>query len=406
MRCKGFIRAVTLLLILGLILTSAGCGGKKESSEEVITLKLGALLALTGGASYWGIGWEHGIDMAVDAINEQGGFEVDGQRYTFKVIKYDDKYSATESIAGAKKLVEQDGVKYMIGPLSSAGMLAIYPTTEAAKVICLAAGSSPERLGPTKPHMFSINMTGKEYGVALFEYIKDNHPDAKTFYGMASNDEIGWSDVQVFTPRLKNLGFQVIGWELYDPATTDFYPVLTKMTAKDPDVICYGTATSSKGPLIMKQLYELGYDGIELWPAGTEPSALLSQVGAEALNGQFMTWFDFTQDHLILDTEKEMRDKAIAKYGATGYDLSRVVEGGWDGVQFLVAGMQAAGTVEDTDAIAEAISNLTIQLPDGEKTFGGLLTFGTKRMSVGDVMIAQWQDGVYKHLARIRPEIP
>jgi branched-chain amino acid transport system substrate-binding protein len=406
MRNRSIGWAVTLLLILVLILTSAGCGGKEEGSSEVVTLKLGVSLPLTGAASYWGIGWQHGIELAVDDINEQGGFEVDGQKYTFKVIEWDDKGSATEAVAGAKKLVEQDQVQYMIGPILTGGMLAVYPTTEAAKVICLGAGSSPERLGPTKPHMFSINMTGKEYGPALFQYIRDNYPDAKTFYGMASNDETGWSDVQVFTPRLKAMGFQLIGWELYDPATTDFYPVLTKIMAKNPAIICYGTALASKGPLIMKQLHELGYAGIQLWPAGTEPSAVLNQVGADALNGQYMTWFDYTQDYLILDTEKEMRDRAVARFGSTGYDISRVVEGGWDGVQFLVEGMKAAGTVEDTDAIAEAISNLTIQLPDGEKTFGGMVTFGIKRMSVGDVMIAQWQQGVYKHLARIRPEVP
>ena len=398
--------AIALLLVLGLALASVGCGGGDEGDQEVVTLKLGVSLPLTGAASYWGIGWQHGIEMAVDDINDNGGFKVDGKRYTFEVIEWDDKGTATDAVSGAKKLVEQDGVKYMIGPILTGGMLAVYPTTEAAGVISLGAGSSPKRLGADKPHMFSINMTGKEYGPALFQYIRDNYPDAKTFYGLASNDETGTSDVSIFNPRLEAMGFEVIGWEMYDPATTDFYPILTKMIAKNPDIICYGTALASKGPLIMKQLYELGYDGIELWPAGTEPSSVLTQVGATALDGQFMTWFDYTQEELILDTEKDMREKAIARYGATGYDISRVVEGGWDGVQFLVEGMKAAGTVEDTDAIAEAISNLTVDLPDGEKSFGGEETFGIKRMSVGDVMIAQWQQGVYKHLARVRPEVP
>ncbi len=405
MRRKGLGWSISLLLVLVLVLGAVGCGDGEESTE-VTVLKLGVSLPLTGAASYWGIGWQHGIEMAVDDIDEKGGFEVDGKKYTFEVTEWDDKGTATDAVAGAKKLVEQDGVKYMIGPILSGGMLAVYPTTEAAGVISLGAGSSPKRLGPDKPHMFSINMTGKEYGPALFQYIRDNYPDAKTFYGLASNDETGTTDVEMFTPRLEAMGFEVIGWEMYDPATTDFYPVLTKMIGKDPDVICYGTALASKGPLIMKQLYELGYDGIELWPAGTEPSSVLTQVGAAALDGQFMTWFDYTQDSMILETEKDIREKAIARYGATGYDISRVAEGGWDGVQYLVAGMKAAGTVEDTDAIAEAIADLTIDLPDGTKSFGGEQTFGIQRMSVGDVMIAQWQDGVYVHLARVRPEVP
>lgn len=414
-----FRKAMILLLVLGLVSALAGCGENGEPTngngtngngtngeptEEV--LKIGALLSLTGPASYWGLGWKYGIEIAVEELNEQGGITVDGTTYTFEVVFFDDKYSATEAVTGINKLISVDNVKFVIGPLGSPAMIAIAPITEEAGVLVLGAGSAPERLGPDKPHMFSINMTGKEMQPAVHQWVVDIYPDLNTWYGIVPDNEVGHSDKTVIDPRIKEHGWTVLGWEFYDPSATDFYPLLTKMLAKNPDMI--DTVTSSPGiaALIWKQLHELGYEGLKLSCAPIAPAQLLEVAGAEAAEGGITATFDYEQDYLILPAEKEFREKAVARYGATGYDISRIVEGGWDPVMLLVEAMKGAGTVEDTDAIADYLADIELDLPDGTKSFGGEETFGIKRMICGDVMVGQWIDGEYRHLARVTPEIP
>jgi branched-chain amino acid transport system substrate-binding protein len=397
---------VSLALVLVLLCMSmvAACG--ESTPEEGGRIKIGALLSLTGGASYWGIGWKYGIEMAVEEVNEEGGFVVGGKQYTLEVVYYDDKYSATDAVAGINKLISVDNVTFVIGPLGSPAMLAIAPITEEEKVLVLGAGSSADRLGPDKPLTFSINMTGKEMQPAVHEYARENYPDLKTWYGIVPDNEVGHSDQAIIGPRIEAAGWTILGWEFYDPATTDFYPLLTKMMAKNPDMI--DTVTSSPGPvaLIWKQLHELGYEGLKLSCAPVAPAQLLSVASAEAAEGGITATFDYEQEYLILESETELRQEAVDRYGATGYDISRVAEGGWDPVQLLVQGMKAAGTVEDTEAIAEAIADLEIDLPDGRKSFGGEETFGIKRMIQGEVMVGVWEDGAYHHKERIRVTIP
>ena len=396
--------SLLLLSVLVCMCVLTGCG---EAEPEGRTLKIGALLSLTGAASYWGMGWKYGIEMAVEEINEQGGITVDGKTYELEVIYYDDKYSATDAVTGINKLVFVDDVKFVIGPLGSPAMIAIASITEEEEVLVLGAGSAPERLGPDKPHMFAINMTGKEFQPAVHAWVKEQYPELKTWYGIVPDNEVGWSDVDVFTPRIEALGWEILGWELYDPATTDFYPLLTKIMAEDPDMIDTCTSLPSSFCLIWKQLYELGYEGLTMASGGgTAPSQVLEIAGAEAVEGNIMAWIDYQQDYLILESEKEFRDRAIAEYGSTGYDIPRVVEGGWDPVMLLVEAIKGAGTVEDTDAIADYLEDIELELPDGVKNFGGEETFGIKRMIQGDVMVGQWQNGEYHHLARVHPEVP
>jgi branched-chain amino acid transport system substrate-binding protein len=403
-RGVGKIACLLLLAVVLCVPAVTACGDSEP--EEGGTIKIGALLSLTGGASYWGLGWKYGIEMALEEINGEGGIEVDGKTYTLEAVYYDDKYSATDAVTGINKLISVDNVKFVIGPLGSPAMIAIAPITEEAGVLVLGAGSDPARLGPDKPHMFSINMTGKEMQPAVHEYIRDNYPDLETWYGIVPDSEVGHSDHDVIDPRITDAGWDVLGWEFYDTQATDFYPLLTKMMAENPDMI--DTVTSSPGPvaLIWKQLHELGYEGLKVSCAPVAPAALLDVAGAEAVEGGITATFDYEQDYLILPAETEFRERAVAEYGATGYDISRVVEGGWDPVTLLIEAMKGAGTVEDTDAIADYLEDIELELPDGTKSFGGEETFGIKRMIQGEVMVGVWEDGEYHHKARISVEIP
>ncbi|MCO5121641.1 MAG: ABC transporter substrate-binding protein, partial [Burkholderiaceae bacterium] len=83
------------------------------------TLKIGALVTLSGGGAAWGQGMQHAAELAADDVNAQGGLEVAGKRYKVEVIPYDDKYQANEAVTVANRLVFEDKVKYIIGPVGS-----------------------------------------------------------------------------------------------------------------------------------------------------------------------------------------------------------------------------------------------------------------------------------------------
>src|SRR5690554_451591 len=93
------------------------------------TLKIGALVTLSGPGAVWGQAMRNAAELAADRVNAEGGLEVAGTRYQVEVIPYDDKYQANEAVTVANRLVFEDEVKYIIGPLGSAPALAVQPIT-------------------------------------------------------------------------------------------------------------------------------------------------------------------------------------------------------------------------------------------------------------------------------------
>lgn len=60
------------------------------------TLKLGALVTLSGAGAAWGQGMKNAAEVAADQVNEAGGLEVGGKKYRVQVVAYDDKYQPTK----------------------------------------------------------------------------------------------------------------------------------------------------------------------------------------------------------------------------------------------------------------------------------------------------------------------
>src|SRR5690606_11124855 len=133
---------------LGLALAATTVHAQQE------TLRIGAVVTLSGAGAAWGQGMQHATELAADDVNAEGGLEVAGKRYRVEVIPYDDKYQANEAVTVANRLVFEDKVKYIIGPVGSAPVLAIQPITEKNGVIVITLDFTPKALGPDKPCTF------------------------------------------------------------------------------------------------------------------------------------------------------------------------------------------------------------------------------------------------------------
>ena len=96
---------------------------------------------------------KNAAEIAADQVNQAGGLDVGGRKYQVKVVAYDDKYQANEAVTVANRLVFEDKVKYIIGPVGSAPVLAIQPITEKNKVILMTLGFTSKALAADKPYV-------------------------------------------------------------------------------------------------------------------------------------------------------------------------------------------------------------------------------------------------------------
>lgn len=104
--------------------------GSAFAKIEGDTVYLGAAISLTGKYSTNGAHTRRGYDLAVEKINEAGGVTVDGQAYKLAIIYYDDESTPARGAQLTERLIQQDGVTFILGPYSSGLTRAMAPITE------------------------------------------------------------------------------------------------------------------------------------------------------------------------------------------------------------------------------------------------------------------------------------
>lgn len=106
-----------------------------EDGVTADTITFGQAAVLEGPASALGLGMQLGLNAAFNEINAKGG--VHGRK--IKLISANDGYEPDRAIAATKKLVEEDKVFGLIGPVGTPTSAAAQPIATAAKVPFIGA---------------------------------------------------------------------------------------------------------------------------------------------------------------------------------------------------------------------------------------------------------------------------
>jgi branched-chain amino acid transport system substrate-binding protein len=110
-------RAIGILRVFAAI---AGAISVAAAARAEDTIKIGVILPISGGAAYVGQGIGDGVRLAVEQINAAGGIK--GRK--LEILLRDEMLRPDASVAAAKELITKDGVKFIIGPATSATSLA------------------------------------------------------------------------------------------------------------------------------------------------------------------------------------------------------------------------------------------------------------------------------------------
>ncbi|MBX6378025.1 MAG: ABC transporter substrate-binding protein, partial [Clostridia bacterium] len=198
-----------------------GGGEKQATDEKGEIIKLGISAPMSGAAASWGKTMEWVAKEAAKKVNAEGGVQADGKRYMFEVVAYDNKYTAAEGTKVAQTMVNRDKVKFVVGAVGSAPVLAMQSVTEPAKVIMFSTAWSREARGPEKPYTFTSLNTPVEVMEPLYSWILQNHKDLKTVAILNPKDATGTDTMAVSEATWKRHGIQILAQEYYERGTTE-----------------------------------------------------------------------------------------------------------------------------------------------------------------------------------------
>lgn len=150
--------------VLAMAAVASLAAGTAQAKVEGDTIILGSAISLTGKYSSNGLHTQRGYDFAVERINSMGGVKVGGKTYKLKVVYYDDESTPARGAQLAERLIQQDGVQYMLGPYSSGLTKAIAPVTEKYRIPMVEAeGASRSLFTQGYRYMFAILSTSELY---------------------------------------------------------------------------------------------------------------------------------------------------------------------------------------------------------------------------------------------------
>lgn len=310
------------------------------------TVKVGVITPLSGGGAPWGMATREAGEILAERINGSGGLEVGGEKHQVEIIAYDDQYKAAEAVAAYNRLVNEDGVKFVV-ITTSASTMALKQQLEDDQILGMTTANTTAAVDEDTKFLFRVFSTAREYMPAYAKWIADNFPERK-IVSLNPNDETGWDQVGVTSPAYKEAGFEILAEENYERTTKDFAPLLTKIIAMNPEIIDLGTSSPATAGLIVRQARELGFQGRFVQTGGAGWKDIVDAAGKEGGEGLINV--------LYADPDNAEYQALVAAYRAeVGQDPNEVIVPYYDGFNVLFEAIRKAGTIDDAAKVAEAI---------------------------------------------------
>ena len=266
-----FISAITLALV------SFTSSFAKVEGEYIV---LGSAISLTGKYSSNGVHTQNGYNMAVDRINKMGGVEVQGKKYKFEIIYYDDESNSGRAAQLAERLIKQDGVQYMLGPYSSGLTKAIAPVTEENKIPMVEAnGASRSLFTKGYKYLFAVLSAANQYLEVAIDLAVEKNGGNPVKIAMAFEQDAFSQDVRIgVVEAAKRTGSKIIIDDKLPKELNDMAATLAKVKATKPDVLV--VSGHSKGALTaIRQIAEMKVDVKMLAMTHCDASKLAKQHG-------------------------------------------------------------------------------------------------------------------------------
>ncbi|MRR05928.1 MAG: ABC transporter substrate-binding protein [Deltaproteobacteria bacterium] len=238
------------------------------------TIKIGALFAVTGPASFLGEPERNSAQMVVNQINAAGGIK--GQKV--ELIVMDTQGDATKAVQAATRLIKE-GVVAIIGPSTTGDTMAVIPLVERAKVPLISCSAGAKITEPVKPWVFKTAQNDYLAVTKIYEHLVKNRLTKVAI--LTVSDSFGSSGREQLKALARRYGITILADDTYGPKDTDMTPQLTKIRGLHAQaLICWGT---NPGPAIVaRNARQLGLKTPLFMSHGVSSKKFIELAGASA----------------------------------------------------------------------------------------------------------------------------
>ncbi|MGQ9663680.1 MAG: ABC transporter substrate-binding protein, partial [Kiritimatiellia bacterium] len=324
--------------------------GKPVSESGPI--KIGAIFAVTGPASFLGAPEAKTAEMLEKHINAKGG--VLGR--PIRIITKDSAASSEKAVSFAKQLIEEEKVVAIVGPSTSGETLAIKQLCEESKMILVSCAAAETIVNPVARYVFKTPQKDSQAVTWIYNTMKDLGINKIGI--VASSDGFGNAGKQQLEAMAPEYGLQVVISEVYDKAATDLTDIMTKVKGAGVEAVVNWSIVPAQS-IVAKNMKQIGLNVPLFQSHGFGNIKYVQQAGEAAEGiifpaGRLLVADVLPDDHpqkAVLTQYKQDYEAAYKE------DVSTFGGHAYDAIMIVVKAIENAGST-DRDTVRDALDIL------------------------------------------------
>ena len=307
-------------------------------------IKIGFHAPMTGWAAADGQSALRGAQLAVEFLNGDGG--INGE--PIKLVYYDDRIEAKESVIVARKLIESDRVVGVVSGSYSTPTRAAAPIYDRNHTPYISTiGTHPE-IPMNRDYVFQTAVVSQIHGRVGAKIAAENL-GAKTAVLLVMDNDFGMAVTEGFKVKAPEFGINIVNEYQYPLGEKDFRSLLSRIKEDNPDVL-WASGYYEEAAQIAKQAKEMGIKAIIIGQEGYD-SPKFFELAGEASNGVVITTnLDRSSD---LPITRKFLEQFQAKHHVAA---DMVAASAFDGIMVMAHAIEKAGT--NPDKIVQAIKDI------------------------------------------------
>lgn len=316
------------------------------------TIKVGAILAVTGPASFLGAPEAKTLEMLTEELNKKGG--VKGKK--IELIIKDSGASPEKALSFAKQLIEEEKVLAIIGPSTSGETMKIKNVAEEGKTILLSCAAAEVIVNPVGKYVFKTPQKDSHAIIRIFEQMKKM--GISKVGVVSSNTGFGKAGKEQIEKLAPEHGIQIAVNEVYDKEATDLTAVVTKLKAANVQAFLNWSIEPAQS-IVIKNARQIGLNVPIFQSHGFGNIKYVEAAGPAAEGvifpaGRLLVAGALPKNHPqkgVLEKYKKDYEKKFKE------DASTFGGHGYDAFMILIKGIEKAGGAEK-EAVRSAIEGL------------------------------------------------
>lgn len=383
----SFIGLLTAVSMLGVLLTGCGSSTAADSKE----IKIGGNFELTGGIANYGKQTMNGVQLAIKEANAAGG--VLGKQ--IKLIVADNKSEPSEATNAATKLITQDKVSLIIGPVTSSSMLATLQVGQDNKIPIVTPTATSTKVtvddGKVRPYAFRSCFIDPFQGTVMANFATKSLKVKTAVIYIDSSSDYSKGLAEAFEAQFVKNGGVILGKEAFLQKDQDFKSTLTKIKVMNADTIFIPAYYEEVGKIV-KQARELGITVPMIGTDGWDDPKVVEFAGVEALNNTF-----FSNHYSVQDTDPRIQKFVAAYKSEYGQEPNALAALGYDGALMVIDAIKRANST-DPAKIRDALE----QTKDLQ-VVTGIITLDGDHNPIKSGVVIEMKDGKQLFKEKINP---